>query len=230
MQNETIFDNLVRTYGLTEEQQKRAWESLRKLRVGPDDVEATRVVLHHIIEADVNLFARAITAAMDKGSKEAKSIIANAARMTDQVVKSGSSILATMQAETVQRTMTQVQETIISTSERVLQQQLRAVIRRTVVGATLGVVVLTAVASGVTGYLVHSADQAHAVGSASRLEAMLTAADADQMADLLQLNGSIPAIVRSQCADGSRQRFQAQGREACEIALALTPAAQPRPR
>jgi hypothetical protein len=212
----STFEHVADTLRLSREAKARAWETLREVRIGPEDPEAVRILLHVAMVEDAARIKSAVRVVLE----EARSTITNAAKETagnlasaaEKVERASAGRLAARQAELV----TQVSAEIAASADRALTRKVAVHARN-----SLATWVTTAcLAAAVTWGVGYSMGQSSTDANVARITSMFTREDGAEWRRLMEANNAT-ATLATYCRNGSANVHRVDGGTYCLMPLWL---------
>lgn len=210
------FEHLAATLRLTKEGTARAWELLRELRIGPDDPEAVRVLLHVSLGEDTARIKQATGGLLN----EAKATVASAAKETAGNLEGSA---ARIEKAAIAKMMAQQAELTASLTEDIAQAANKAmgkradILSRNTLAAWLATSLLASAALGYTGYRVGMANTSAA---SAELSTMLQREDGAAWRQLIGVNNGAAALATN-CRAGGPNVRRVDGGTICTLPLWL---------
>ena len=210
------FEAYCRSFGFTEERKAAAWADLGKARIGPEDPEAIRVVLHHVLAADLARFADA-TGGLLNGAREAiggaaKETVERVARSASKIEKASAERMAASQAELISSVGTE----IAASADRALTKKV-SVLSRNTLAAWLATSLLVCSGTAALGY---SYGKSNATAAGNEVSAMLGREDGSAWRSVMAAN-DLQASLAAYCKPDSQRLRSVEGGTYCELPLWL---------
>jgi hypothetical protein len=211
------FEHTAATLRLSKEATARAWEMLRDLRIGPEDPEAVRILLHVSMLEDAARIKGAARGILD----EAKGTITNAAKETAgnladaaaKVERASAEKLAAQTGELVSK----VSAEIAASADKALTRKVATHQRNTFTAW----VATALVAAGLTGAVGYEMGKANEAANAGQISSVLQREDGAEWIRLMQANDA-QASIANYCRNGSPNVHHVDGGTFCELPLWLS--------
>jgi hypothetical protein len=210
------FEHTAETLGLSREAAARAWEMLREARIGPEDPEAVRILLHISLLEDAVRIQQAARSVLDEAretiTQAAKNTAGRVADTAARVERASAVRMAASKAELA----ASVGADIAEAADRALTRKVAVLSRNTLAGWLSASLLAVAAMSAVAYHMGRTSEAA----TSAELSDVLQREDGSAWRGLMAANNGAEALA-TYCRSGSPNIRRVDGGTICTVPLWL---------